>query len=248
MRNDLVVLVLATAASYPLGLALGDPWLLPALNTLPAYLVLVHRLRKGERGGAVRAMLWWAATLAIAGTISFALWPAPVGGAVLNGPAYQTAMLSWIRTGHGIEGSLRLFLPRQLLLLGGFVVLSLATASALSSLAGAVLLNETSFYVASLAKAGVPGWAVPLLGSSRRRVVKPACISAEIARAVAFCTLGVVLAEPLLFRLFPGARQKLKVVGRMPYYVAALSGLLADWFLRAALAAFWGRWLRSLLP
>lgn len=238
MRNDLVVLVLATAASYPLGLALGDPWLLPALNTLPGYLVLVHRLRKGERGGAVRATLWWAATLAIAGTISFVLWPAPVGGAVLDGPAYQTAMLSWIRTGHGIEGSLRLFLPRQLLLLGSFVVLSLATASALSSLAGAVLLNEMSFYVASLAKAGVPGWATALLGWSPW----------TIARAAAFCTLGVVLAEPLLFRLFPGARQKLKVVGRMPYYVAALSGLLADWFLRAALAAFWGHWLRSLLP
>jgi hypothetical protein len=237
VRNDLVVLVLATAASYPLGLALGHPWILPALNTLPAYLVLVHRRRKGERGGAVRAMLWWAATLAIAGTTSFVLWPAPVGGSVLWGPAYQAQMLSWVRTGHGIEGSLRLFLPRQLLLLGGFVVLSLATASALSSLAGAVLLNEMSFYVASLAKAGVPGWAVALLGWSPW----------TIARGAAFCTLGVVLAEPLLFRLFPGARHKLKVVGRMPYYVAALSGFLADWFLRAGFAAFWAHWLRSLL-
>jgi hypothetical protein len=237
VRNDLVVLILATAVSYPLGLALGHPWLLPALNTLPAYLVLVHRLRRGERGGAVRAMLWWAATLAIAGTTCFVLWPAPVGGVVLNGPAYRAEMLSWIRTGHGLEGSLRLFLPRQLLQLVAFVLVSLATASALSSLAGAVLMNDMAFYVASLAKAGVPRWAVVLLGWSPWTV----------ARAAAFCTLGVVLAEPLLFRLFPGARQKLKVVGRMPYYVAALSGLLADWFLRAALASFWGQWLRSLL-
>jgi hypothetical protein len=237
VRNDLVVLILATAASYPLGVALGHPWLLPALNALPGYLVLLHRLRKGERGGAVRAMLWWAATLAIAGTTCFVLWAGPVGGVVLNGPAYQAAMLSWVRTGHGVEGSLRLFLPRQLLQLGGFVVLSLATASALACLGGAVLMNDVSFYVASLAKAGVPGWAVVRLGWSPW----------TIARAAAFCTLGVVLAEPLLFRLFPGARQKLKVVGRMPYYVAALSGLLADWFLRAAFAAFWGHWLRSLL-
>jgi hypothetical protein len=58
----------------------------------------------------------------------------------------------------------------------------------------------------------------------------------------------VVLAEPLLFRLFPGARQKLKVVGRMPYYIATLSGLLLAWALRAALAPMWGHWLRHLMP
>jgi hypothetical protein len=146
-------------------------------------------------------------------------------------------MLSWLRTGHGVEGSLRLFLPRQLLQLGAFVVLSLATASALSSLAGAVLMNDVAFYVASLAKSGVPRWAVLLLGWSPWM----------IARVAAFSTLGVVLAEPLLFRLFPGARQRLKVVGRMPYYVAGLSGLLADWFFRAVFAGFWGHWLGSLL-
>ncbi len=69
MRNDLIVLILATVATYPIGLAIGRPWVLPVLNALPAYVVLVHRLRKGERGGAVRAMLWWAATLAIVGTV-----------------------------------------------------------------------------------------------------------------------------------------------------------------------------------
>ena len=65
MRNDLIVLLLATLVSYPVGLWLRQPWLLPAFNALPAYVVLVHRLRKGERGGAVRAMLWWAAALAV---------------------------------------------------------------------------------------------------------------------------------------------------------------------------------------
>ena len=58
MRNDLIILILATIASYPIGLWLHQPWILPALNALPAYVVLVHRLRKGERGGAVRATLW----------------------------------------------------------------------------------------------------------------------------------------------------------------------------------------------
>jgi hypothetical protein len=58
VRNDLAILLVATLVSYPLGLALGQPWLLPVLNALPAYIVLVHRLRKKERGGAVQAMLW----------------------------------------------------------------------------------------------------------------------------------------------------------------------------------------------
>lgn len=51
MRNDIIVLILATVVSFPLGLALGQWWLLPILNALPAYIVIVHRLRKGERGG-----------------------------------------------------------------------------------------------------------------------------------------------------------------------------------------------------
>ena len=99
MRNDLIVLILATVASYPIGLAIGHPWVLPILNALPAYVVLVHRLRKGERGGTVRAMLWWAATLAIVGTVAFVWWPEPLGRVVLNGPAYKNEMFNWIRTG-----------------------------------------------------------------------------------------------------------------------------------------------------
>lgn len=238
MRNDLVVLILATAVSCPLGLALGHPWVLPALNALPAHLVLVHRLRKGERGGAVRAMLWWAATLAIVGTLSMALWPPTVDTVVLNGPAHQTETLGWLRTGHGPDESVRGFLPRQLGLAAVFAALSLSSVSALSLLLGAVLLNSVSFSVASLSRAGVPAWAVATLGWPPW----------TIATGAALCTLAVVLAEPLLFRLFPGARQKLKVVGRMPYYIAVLSGLASAWVLQAALGPLWGHWLRRLLP
>jgi len=238
MRNDLVVLILATAVSCPLGLALGHPWLLPALNALPAHLVLVHRLRKGERGGAVRAMLWWAAALAIAGTVCMAFWPTAVDTVIVNGPAQQAETLSWLRTGHGVDGSIRLFLPRQLGLVVVFAALSLVSVSAFSLLLGAVLLNAVSFSVASLYRAGVPGWAVVTMGWPPW----------TIAMGAALCTLAVVLAEPLLFRLFPGARQRLKVVGRMPYYIAVLSGLTTAWVLQAALGPIRGYWLRHFLP
>jgi hypothetical protein len=238
IRNDLVVLVLAAAASYPIGLWIGRPWLLPILNTLPAYLVLVHRLRQGERGGAVRAMLWWALTLAIVGTVSLVWWPRPIGPVVFHGPEYKLEMFHWIRTGHGAEGSPRLFLPQQLWHLGVFVALGFATASVGAILMGAVMMNYMAYYVASLARAGVPSWAVTLLGW------QPWAIS----RVAAFATLGVILAEPLLFRFFPTARLKAKPWGRAPYVVAAMSGILADWFLKALFAPLWGHWLRELLP
>jgi hypothetical protein len=238
VRNDLLVLILATASSYPIGLWVGRPWLLPILNTLPAYVVLVHRLRKGERGGAVRAMLWWAATLAIVGTVTFVWWGGTAAHVVVHGPEYKQEMFHWIRTGQGAEGSPRLFLPQQLLHLAGFVAIGLATASVGAILMGAVMMNYMAFYVASLARAGVPSWAVTLLGWQPW----------AIARVAAFATLGVIIAEPLVFRFFPTARLKAKPWGRAPYVVAAMSGILADWFLKALFAPVWGHWLRRLLP
>ena len=238
MRNDLIVLILATVASYPIGLALRQPWLLLVLNALPAYVVLVHRLRKGERGGAVRAMLWWAATVALAGTIAFVWWPEPIGRIVLSGPAYKDQMFHWIRTGQGSEGNIRLFLPEQLVHLGAFLVLGLGTGSGGALLMGAWLMNHMSYYVAALAKAGVAPWAVTVLGWQPW----------AIARVAAFATLGVLLAEPLVTLLFPSSREKLKANTRAAYIVAAMSGILADWFLKFLLAPTWGRWLRDLLP
>ncbi|HVO11483.1 MAG TPA: hypothetical protein VMX54_12145 [Vicinamibacteria bacterium] len=238
MRLDLLLLILATALSYPLGLWLRQPWLLPVLNALPAYAVLVHRLRRGERGGAVRGMLVWAITLALTATILFVWWPDPVGAVVIHGPDYKDQMFQWIRTAVGAEGNIRLFLPHHLLQLAAFVVVGLLTAGAGAVVMGAVLMNYMAYYVAALARAGVPPWAVTLLGWQPW----------TIARVLAFCTLGVILAEPLLFRVMPAARGRLKKTGRAAYVVAAMSGILAEWFLKATFAPIWGRWLHRLLP
>lgn len=230
----LAVLVLATLASYPIGLALGQPWLLPLLNTVPAYALMVERLRAGRRAEAVRAMLVWAAALAVFATRAFTLWPRSPDALVLNGPAYREEMLRWIRTGEGAEGHWRLFLPQHLVHLAAFVVLCLATASAASITMGAVLMNYMAFYVSSLARAGAPAWAVVLLGWQPW----------ALCRVAAFSTLGVVLAEPILVRLGVAPRTP----GRGRYVAWAAAGILADWTLKVTLAPAWGSWLRALLP
>ena len=230
-----LIVVLATLVSYPVGLAIGHPLLLPLLNTAPAYVVMALRLRRGDRQGAAVLMLVWAASLALFGTLSFILWPRPVDALVLNGPAYRDEMFHWILTGQGTEGSLRLFLPQHLLHLVGFIAASLATASTASMAMGAALMNYMSFYVASLAKAGTPSWAVVFLGWQPW----------AICRVAAFCVFGVVLAEPLLSRLaryrYAGLRASRKLL------LWAGAGILADWVLKATLAPWWGLWLRSLL-
>ena len=239
MRNDLIVLILATLASYPIGLGLRQPWLLPVLNALPAYVVLVHRLRKGERGGAVRAMLWWAATVAIVGHGRLRVVARADRPGRPERPRLQERDVpAGSAPGRGAEGNIRLFLPQHLVHLGAFLVVGLGTGSAGAILMGAVLMNYMSYYVAALAKAGVPPWAVTLLGWQPW----------AIARVAAFATLGVLLAEPLVSLVFPSAKERLKANTRAAYIVAAMSGILADWFLKFLLAPTWGRWLRALLP
>ena len=47
-----LAVVLAAVVSYPLGLALGVPWLLPILNTAPAYAAMVHPAAPGRAAAA----------------------------------------------------------------------------------------------------------------------------------------------------------------------------------------------------
>lgn len=229
------IVVVAAVLSYPIGLALGVPWLLPILNAAPAYAAMITLLRRGEPRRAVVVMLVWAAALAVAGTFTFAVWPHPPGPLIVHGPEYRDEMFAWIRTGVGSEGSPRSFIPQHALHLAAFVALSLVTASALSITMGAVLMNYMDFYVASLARAGAPLWAVVLLGWQPW----------AIARVAAFSVLGVVLAQPLLRRLTPGVAP---LRASRPLAIAAAALMLVDVMLKAVLAPAWGMWLRGVLP
>ena len=219
--------VFVTAASYPLGLALGGGPLLPVLNTAAAYAAMVVLLRRGRRTAAIGLMLAWAATLAVCATTTFALWPDDPGPSVVNGTAYRDEMFHWIRTGEGREGRPAEFIPQHLLHLGGFVALSLATASAASMTLGAALMNYMGYYVASLHRAGAGPVTVVLLGWQPW----------ALCRVAAFVILGVALAEPALSRL---RRSPYAGLGpARPWLIAAAAGIAADWALKALLAPVW---------
>ena len=219
--------VLATVLSYPLGLLLGGGVLLPVLNTAAAYAAMVVLLRRGARRQAVGLMLVWAATLAVCATVTFAAWPSDPGPRIVNGPQYRDEIFQWIRTGEGREGDPARFIPQHVLHLGGFVALSLATASAASMTLGAALMNYMGFYVASLHRAGAGAGTVLLFGWQPW----------AICRVAAFVVLGVILAEPLLARLRPYRYDGLRAA--RPYLIAAAAGIAADWLLKAILAPYW---------
>jgi hypothetical protein len=226
-----VTLVSATALSYIVALAIGWPWLLPFLNSVPAYSLMLRLLHDSQRERAVRVMLLWAAALIVFGTAFFLVSP---GSTALRGTVYRDEMFQWIRTGEGVEGDIRLFLPQHLLQIAIFVISSLATAGLASVVLGSFLMNTMSFYVASLARHGTPGWAVVLLGWQPW----------ALCRVAAFCILGVVLAEPLLSRIWKYPYGGLAAARRLLAWAAGL--LLSDWILKAFLAPLWGDWLRGL--
>jgi hypothetical protein len=232
----LVAVVVATAASYPVGLVLGGGVLLPVLNTAAAYAAMAVLLRQGARREAVALMLAWAVTLGVCATATFAAWPSDPGPRIVNGPQYRDEMFHWIRTGEGAEGNPSRVVPQHIFHLAAFVALSVATASAASMVLGAALMNYMAYYVASLARAGVAPATVAFFGWQPW----------AICRVAAFVVLGVILAEPLLARLRPYPYAGLRAGA--PYLWMAALGIAADWILKAALAGHWRAVLAAALP
>ena len=238
IRRDAIWLVGAIALSYPIGLALDPMFLLPVLNAAPAWWVMTRRLRAGDLRGAILLMLIFPLALGVFGTLCFAWWPTSDGRPprVFNGPEYREEMFHWIRFGGGTEGNWRLFLPLHITHLVGFVFVSLLSGSLVSITGGAVLTNYMNGYVASIHRADAPLWATVFFGWQPW----------AICRVAAFCILGVVLAGPVLSRVFryqPEPWSRLR-----PWVLIAALLIVADWTLKAALAPTWGRTLNSAIP
>ena len=98
-----LVLAAATIVLTVAGYFSRLSWLLPLLQVLPAYPVLVRDLREGKISRAVLHMLAWALVVALAmGTLA-RYAPETGAASVLHGQAYRDEMIRWIRTGAGAD-------------------------------------------------------------------------------------------------------------------------------------------------
>jgi len=221
-----VAIVIGTAASYSIAMLVGVSWLVPILNTVPAFPFMVASLRDGRTDEAIGRMLVWAAALAICATTMSYLQTASAGRLFIHGEAYRREMFEFVLTGRGAEGNIRAFLPQHAAHVAVFSALALATGSMLAMPLGAVLMNYMGYYAGSLAAAS----AHPL------RAVVLAWVPWALIRVASFVTLGVVLAGPVLGRIF---RFPYPLRDQTRWLWLAAAGLIADVFLKWLLAPWW---------
>lgn len=226
------VIVFGTAVSYLIGWLLHVPLLVPILNVLPAYPLMVLSLRSGNVSQAVGRMWIWAAALAVCATSMSFLAPEETARLFLHGDAYRREMFAFVLTGRGAEGNIRVFLPQHAAHALVFCGLALASGSLLAMPLGAVLMNYMSHYAGALAAAS----ARPLMA------VALAWVPWAIIRVASFVALGVVLGGPVLSRAL-GFRYRLR--DQRHWILAALCGLLLDVVLKWALAPHWRLLIRA---
>ena len=224
-----LLITLATPLTTAIGAGLGLGWLLPGLEALPAYALMVVALRQGRRSRAVAVMIWWALCLALSGVCLTMLWPERAEAVILNATAYRDEMRAWLSTGTGREATPSLFIPQHVLHAAVFAGLTLLSGGCLSIIMGAALMGYMSFFVGDLLLQcqGTAAWPVAIL---------LAWNPWSMVRIVSFIILGVTLAEPLLSRL-PGSWPEQQ--GRGRWIAAAVAGLLVDILMKAVLAPVW---------
>ena len=226
------VIVGGTAVSYLVAMLIGVPALVPFLNVAPAFPFMIASLRRGRVAEAVWRMLVWAAALAVCATTISYLGPAEAGRLFLRGESYRREMFEFLLTGYGPEGDIRRFLPQHLAHAAVFAALALATGSLLAMPLGAMLMNYMAYYVGALGAASAHPWKAMAL----------AWVPWALIRIAGFVTLGVVLAGPVLGRLF-GFEYRLRDQRR--WIALAGAALLTDVVLKWALAPSWREMIRN---
>lgn len=229
-----VYLLITTVLAALIGFLIPFRYLMPVLLTVPAYVLMIYLLRKGERKKAVAYMLLWALILGIVMTAACYLLPEKSENLIIRGSSYRDEMFSWVKTGIGKEGTPSQFIPEHLLHLGLFIVLSLITVSGASMLFGTILMNYMAFYVAQL-----------MLHTNHKVLMFAVGWHFwSLFRIAGFVILGVVLAEPLLHRI---CKYKWRLGDIRNYLIVAAILIVLDISCKAVFAPGIGEYVKSLL-
>lgn len=227
-----IVILGVVAGCLPLVL---PRYITPAVQAIPAWLILLDALRRGRPWRAVGLMLLWSLAVSITVIEVSRWWPEAAARGILQGKEYQAEMLHWIRTGEGAEGDPSLFVPQHLRHYGLTLAASFATAGLAGLGFGAVLLNYMNFYVGTLVDLSAGPLTASLLGWPIWSVL----------RVIGFVTGAIAAAHLLYGRVLRRAPWNARTAWRM----LAVSALFVagDMVVKALLAPHWRLWLRSAL-
>ena len=230
----ILYLALATVFGTVLGFIISKLFILPLFLSVPIYLLMIHLLKQGERKKAVAYMLLWALILGLVMTFACYLYPEKSEGLIIHGGGYRDEMFDWIKTGIGKEATPSKFIPEHLLHLGIFIALSLVTLSAASILFGTILMNYMAFYVAQLM----------LRTDQKVLVFIVGWHFWSLFRIAGFVILGVVLAEPILHRVF---KYNWRLKDARPYLMTAALLIILDMTCKAIFAPAVGEYVKKLV-
>ncbi len=216
-----------------IGWKIENRLLLPLLQTVPVYGFMVYAILKWNWKRAFGWMLVWALALALVVAWFVARDPVSAEHVIIKGTQYRTEMVNWLCTGYGMEVDPARFIPHHLKEIFLFIIASLLTASFTSMIGGTVLMNYMGAYVGYLMHYSDTPVVTFFIGWKIYAVI----------RVISYVMLGVLLAEPLLFRL-TGRTYTFKE--RKWPYIIAFTGLFLDITLKIILAPHYGEWLRVL--
>ncbi len=205
-----LILLLAVIFTSILGLFLPGRLMLPLLQFIPAYLVLVYFSRRGRLARGIFWLLLWVLMFNVVMVCLVVLFPVQCGK-MYKAAAYWREMEQWIRAGGGLEGTWQKFLPYHLLQLVKFSLAAFLSGGVVALFVGVIQLDYMNYYVGMLVsgsshpfKAFFFGWHIW-----------------SVCRVAGYIIICSVLAQPLLARLF---RYRLQL--RLWIYLAVGLGLV----------------------
>jgi hypothetical protein len=227
-------IVAGVLAAHLVSFFLPGVWALPLVNAGIFYFLFQAPLRGGDYSGAVRLALIWAAVTSLLQIGLILGMPGLMEGRIWRAVEYRDQMFSWVRTGAGPEGDIRLFLPIHLKHFVVFSVVSLVTGGFLGLAMGAAMLGYMNFYVgcllaetSSLLLTGCLAWPVW-----------------SVVRVVGYIVAGAALGAVIMHRNEQKG-EKYSRLGKM--YLLSLLLIALDIVLKWSLAGTWQKLLSSAL-
>ncbi|MFB3897777.1 MAG: hypothetical protein ACE14V_15915 [bacterium] len=215
-----------------LGVLIPGKWALPILNTLGIYPLFSYQIRHQQYRRALIQMLVWAVVMSIVVILLSTYFNPMMESKIIRGKQYRDEMVTWVKTGVGEESTPNQFIPKHLMHLVAFSLLTIITGGFAALFMGAVLLNYMNFYVGSLYAHTTNPLIVLIFGWQPWAII----------RVIGYIALAIGLSE--LFFSFLNKRPLNKIAVKN-YVLGGFFCIILDLFLKTILAPTWQKVLQT---